>query len=270
MEERWFQLGNAKPVVEGDMALFTAKLLAKRLRDLGAHVYLTHSKAGPITDLRPSKLRKVARKELNIEKKPETPASILRESNLLFYRVAEIRDRAELINEKIKPDLVICLHFNAEEWGDDKHPKLTDVNHMHFVVAGAFAPQELAHEDQLHDMLIKLLGKSFLEEVAVTDVVATSMVATTGLPSYAYHGDNAVRVNDNPYIWGRNLLASRLYQCPVIFAEPYVMNSHEVFKRIQMGQYSGKKMINGLPRESIYNEYVNGLVNGLVEYYSKR
>src|SRR4029453_12031206 len=39
MEERWFQVGNAQPVQEGDLTLKVARLLAPRLRELGAKVY---------------------------------------------------------------------------------------------------------------------------------------------------------------------------------------------------------------------------------------
>src|SRR4029453_1814203 len=38
MEERWFQVGDSKPVKEGDLVLRVARLLAPRLRELGANV----------------------------------------------------------------------------------------------------------------------------------------------------------------------------------------------------------------------------------------
>ncbi|HEX4696616.1 MAG TPA: hypothetical protein VH254_02990, partial [Candidatus Udaeobacter sp.] len=38
MEERWFQVGDAKPVTEGDLTLRVARLLAPKLRKLGATV----------------------------------------------------------------------------------------------------------------------------------------------------------------------------------------------------------------------------------------
>ncbi len=44
MEERWFQIGNSKPVTEGDMTLLVAKLIANKLESWGAQVYLTRSK----------------------------------------------------------------------------------------------------------------------------------------------------------------------------------------------------------------------------------
>src|SRR5204863_7956355 len=38
MEERWFQVGDSQPVEEGDLTLRVARLLAPRLRKLGARV----------------------------------------------------------------------------------------------------------------------------------------------------------------------------------------------------------------------------------------
>ena len=43
MEERWFQVSDSKPVQEGDLTLSVARLLATRLRDLGAKVSFVRS-----------------------------------------------------------------------------------------------------------------------------------------------------------------------------------------------------------------------------------
>lgn len=270
MEERWFQIGTYRPVAEGDMTLLVAKLLSARLKALGAQVYLTHNSWGPTTNLRPNKLVDEATKSLTEKSKPVNPESVKKESELLFYRVAEIRRRAIIVNETIRPDLVICLHFNAEEWGDPNNPKLTDVNHLHFLVAGSLSADELAYEDQRYEMLYKLLSRSFVEEAAVTDVLSKKLARATGLPPYVYEGSSASRINGNAYVWARNLLANRLYTCPVAYAEPYVMNSRSAFARIQMGDYSGYKEINGTPRKSIFREYADAIADGVLAYYSGR
>src|SRR5207249_4906772 len=68
MEERWFQLGDdTKPVTEGDMTLRVAKLLASRLRVLGADVSLIRRDNEPLTKLRPEDLREAAKAELERE-----------------------------------------------------------------------------------------------------------------------------------------------------------------------------------------------------------
>jgi N-acetylmuramoyl-L-alanine amidase len=268
MEERWFQIGKAKPVTEGDMTLYVAKLLVPRLQALGAQVFLTRSKTAPVTTLRPDRLKEEAAAALRDRKEYASPNALKSEAEKLFYRVGEIRRRAAMINERIRPDIVLCLHFNAEAWGDEKNPTLTDKNHLHFLITGAFGGAELSYEDQRFNMLYKLLSRVYGEELAATEAVASAMAKETGLPPYVYPGGNAVRVGTGSYVWARNLLANRLYECPVVYVEPYVMNSREVFARLQAGDYKGKRNFGGKMRESIYREYANAIVGGLVEYYS--
>jgi len=270
MEERWFQIDNSKPVTEGDMTLKVAKMLVPRLEALGAEVFLTRTKNWPVTSQRPDKLEQAAVDSLADKKTPATPEAIQDESELLFYRVSEIRRRGRLVNEHIRPDIVLCLHFNAEAWGDKDNPKLVEENHLHFLITGALSADELAYEDQRYDMLVKLLNRSFTEELALTNSLSRSMAKETGLPPYVYRQANAIRVNDNPYIWARNLLANRLFACPTVYLEPYVMNSKLVFARIQAGDYSGTRDFGGAMRKSIYREYADGIVTGLLAYYSDR
>lgn len=270
MEERWFQMGHSTPVTEGDMTLKVAKLLAPKLTALGAEVFLTRSKAAPVTSARPTQLRGAAVESLQQKGDPATKDAVTKESERLFYRVSEIRRRGHLVNEAIKPDLVLCLHFNAEAWGDEKHPHLVNDNHLHFLVTGAWSKEELSHEDQRFDMLVKLLNRSCSEELPLANAMSDVMSKATGLPPYVYRGGSVARVNDNPYLWARNLLANRLFTCPVVYIEPYVMNSKSAYARIQAGDYSGRQTFGGVPRQSIYREYADAVAAGLVKYYSKR
>ncbi len=276
IEERWFQIGPGTiPVTEGDMTLITARLLAARLEALGAKVDLVRSSAGPLTKLRPEDLRDAARSALQrqgltfIRDKYDGPTDLLRmnsvqwTSELLFYRVAEIQERARLVNEKLKPDVVLCLHYNAEAWGDPSQPQLVDKNHMHVMVNGCYAAPELALDDVRYGMLVKLLSRCYQEELPAAAHVADSLAAATGLPPYQYATPNAARVGPDPYVWARNLLANRLYECPVVYIEPYVMNSQEVWDRVQAGDYEGRKLIDGKVRESIYREYANAVAQGM-------
>ncbi len=269
LEERWFQIGKSKPVMEGNMTLAVAELLKPELERLGAKVFLTRSKLGPVTSLRPARLKGEAKAALVERGARVSKAAVETEAERLFYRAAEIRERARLVNEKLKPDLVLCLHFNAESWGNPDRPRLVDENHLHFLVTGAFSADELEYADQRFDMLVKLLSRAYREELAITEAIAASMADVTGLPPYVYQESNAVKVGASPYIWGRNLLANRLFECPVVYVEPYVMNSKEVFARVQAGDFSGKQAVAGRLQESIYREYARGIVAGLVAYYSE-
>ena len=276
MEERWFQIGpGTLPVAEGDMTLLTARLLAARLTADGATVLFVRNASGPITKLRPADLRDAARAQLKrqgmalIRDKYNGPADPIRmnsiqwTSELLFYRTAEIQERARLVNDQLKPDIVLCLHYNAEAWGDPANPQLVPKNHMHLLVNGCYSAPELSLDDVRYSMLIKLLSGCYAEELPVAEHIAASLAAATGLPPYQYTTPNAIRVGPNPYIWARDLLANRLYQCPVVYIEPYVMNSKEVWDRVQAGNYSNRRIIDGKLRESIYQEYARAVVAGL-------
>ncbi|MBV8275241.1 MAG: N-acetylmuramoyl-L-alanine amidase [Verrucomicrobia bacterium] len=279
MEERWFQIGNAEPVTEGDLTLKTAKSLAPRLQELGANVVFVHSKPGPVTSLRPEDLRSEARASLKSRdvhpilqtyKGPadlEKEHSITWEAERLFYRVAEIHERARRVNHTLKPDLTLCLHFNAEPWGDPVNPTLTDIDHLHLIVNGAYAESELTYADVRYQMLRKLLSQSFDEELGIAESVAHSLSETTKLLAYHYKGDNAHPVGTSGYVWVRNLLANRLYHCPVAYVECYVMNSREFFDRFQAGEYEGLREFNGVMHKNIYAEYADGVAQGLADYF---
>ena len=268
MEERWFQIGEAPPVTEGDMTLTVAQLLAPRLEKLGAEVFLTRRGRPRQRHCSSVSWAQPRRNRWSTREFPVTRRQL--ESERLFYRVAEIRRRATLVNHVIRPDVVICLHFNAEGWGDPSAPQVVEQNHLHFLITGALSAQEISYEDQRFDMLVKLLNRSFLEEVALTNVMSRKMSAATGLPPYVYRTSAAVRVNANPYVWARNLLANRLFACPVVYIEPYVMNSRLVFERIQAGDYDGIRDFGGFMRKSIFREYADAVAEGILAYYSRR
>ena len=212
---------------------------------------------GPVTDTLPAELYAAAETSLRDRgitnalssyagpADPNREDSISWEAERLFYRVAEIHARARIVNEKIKPDLTLCLHFNAEPWGDPEHPALVSENHLHLLINGAYSSLELGFDDQRFAMLLKLLNRAYLEELDAAEFVAASMARITGLPPYSYSGTNAKRVGTSGYVWARNLLANRLYECPVVYIEPYVMNSREVFDRIQAGEYEGLRDFGG-------------------------
>jgi len=266
MEERWYQIDDTTPVTEGDMTLRTARLLAPRLQSLGATVTLVRSASEPVTELRPGDLKEYAARLM-----PGAPAAeVLARAEQLFYRTAEIRARATLVNETIKPDLVLCLHFNAENWGEDSaEPLLSPRNHFHMILHGAYMDGEIAHEDERFELMHKIFQKVHEEESALAGALAAAFLEDTGLPAYIYRlGKPARRIG--PALWTRNLLANRLYQCPVLFFEPYVMNNEEIHARVQAGDYDGKIEVAGTLRKSLYREYRDAVVKGLVDYYSSR
>jgi hypothetical protein len=282
MEERWFQVGDRKPVQEGDLTLRVARLLAPRLRELGAKVSFVRNNDEPTTGKRPDDFRELARKILIKNGVPQPRADVLDpndpakeqtirwQSEILFYRYSEIRRRAARVNFKLHPDLVVCLHFNAEGWGDPNSPILTDANHLHLLVNGSYLAEELEFDDERFEMIRRLLSRAYDEELPLADTIALAMARATGLPPYEYPTTNSTtKIGNSGYVYARNLLATRLYRCPVVYCEPYVMNSKDVFARIHAGDYDGTRNINGVERKSIFREYADSVAEGLVDYYSK-
>ena len=282
MEERWFQVGDSAPVEEGDLTLRVARLLALRLRKLGAKVSFIRNSSAPITSKRPADFKELARKilikngvpqprtDVLDPNDPEKEQTIRWHSEILFYRYSEIRRRAVLVNTKLHPDLVLCLHLNAEGWGDPNNPTLTDKNHLHLLVNGSYLKDELELDDERFEMIRRLLSRAYDVELPLADTIAGAMARETGLPPYEYPTTNSTtKVGTNGYVYARNLLATRLYRCPVVYCEPYVMNSNDVFARIQAGDYEGTRSVNGIERKSIFREYAESVADGLEEYYRK-
>jgi N-acetylmuramoyl-L-alanine amidase len=268
IEGRWFQIGGETPVTEGDMTLRVANLLKPLLEDMGAKVTLVRKKPEPVTPFRPENLAELTKNDVTLT----DPVSQQRFTEKLFYRTAEIRARANLVNDTIKPDLVLCLHFNADAWGDPASPTLVPNNHFHVLLNGGYTADEVRLSDQRFEMLKKLLQRTHEEELVVAKTVAETFAKISGLPPFIYHPDagNFRAIPESPYLYARNLLANRLYDCPVIFMEPYVMNSVPDYNRIQAGDYSGLKEINGKWVSSIFQEYASALAQGLAEHYGKK
>ncbi len=282
MEERWFQVGSSKPVAEGEMTLRVAQLLAPQLRALGAEVSFVREKLGPTSPNRPETLHAAARAELALQgvtnprvnydpaqkNDPTRGQTVQWQSELLFYRIGEIRHRAKVVNDTLQPDLVLCIHFNAEGWGGDPlNPEMVPRNHLHLLVNGAYAAGELRFDDQRHDFLLKLLNRSHAEELAASEVVAKTLATAANLPAYRYTTPNARPIGATGFVWARNLLANRLYRAPVVFLEPYVMNNEELWSRVQAGEYDGERVVAGVRRKDLFREYADAVVAGLAEYY---
>jgi len=280
MEERSFQLGQDQPVREGDMTLLVAKLAVPRLRALGADVFLVREAAVPSSPFTVDALRPAARKELQLmavaaprenyngDRDPLKGNTVQWQAERLFYRIAEIRERARRLREKIRPDMTVCIHFNAEEWSDPANPIFTARNDLHVMVNGCFSAGELRFDDQRFEMLLRLLARSHAEELAAAAPIAKALADSTGLPPFTYAGGNAVRTGTNAYLWARNLLANRIFECPVVYLEPYCMNNAETYARIQAGDYEGMREVAGKMRCSIFHEYADAIVAGVSAYYS--
>lgn len=282
MEERFLSFSPGESIREGDMSLLTAQVLSERLRALGAVVTLVRDKQEPVTELRPDDFDRLARETLK-QYGVLTPAAsyeglkgdakittVQWQTEKLFYRVSEIHARADKVNRHIKPDIVLCLHFNAESWGSADAPQFSPQNHLHVLVNGCYAPVELEQQDVRYEMFSRLFSRVHEEEIPLATAVAEGMARATRLPAYIYTTPNARKAGANPYVYARNLLANRLYHCPVVYLEPFVMNHEETYRRLLVGHFVGRTLIGGRLQPSAIEDYVRGVVQGLVSYYQSQ
>lgn len=279
MEERYLSFAPNESIQEGVLTLTTAQVLQERLKALGAYVTLVRDRLDPVTTARPDQLTREAREllaEAGFPQPQETYSNAMGEQKIitvqwqsekLFYRVSEIHARAAKVNETIKPDIVLCLHYNAEAWGDATAPQFSPLNHMHVLVNGCYSRGELQQQDVRFEMFQRLFSRIHEEELPLASAVADGLHVSTGLPAYVYTTPNARHMGTNLYVYARNLLANRIYRCPVVYLEPYVMNHEETYRRLLNGHYLGRTLTAGRLQTSAIEDYVRGVVNGILAYY---
>jgi hypothetical protein len=84
-----------------------------------------------------------------------------------------------------------------------------------------------------------------------------------------YSGWTAVkRVGPSPYVFARNLSASRLFPGPVVYAEGPYMNALDAYARLIAGDYEGKREIQGRIYQSIFRDYAEALAEGVFHYFA--
>ena len=281
MEERWLSMSPGTAIMEGELTLQVAQLLKPRLEALGARVSLVRGSETPVTTVKVEDLKKAAAELLKENGYPaprETYEGLKGDAKIttiqwqaekLFYRVSEIHARAKRVNVELKPDLVLCLHFNAEAWGDPLKPAPVTQDHFHLLVNGCYSSEELQTEDIRFDMLQRIFSRTHEEEKRLAESFAPAMAAATGLPAYVYTKPTARRIGSSPFIYARNLLANRLFQCPVIYLEPYVMNNGSTYKRLLLGPFAGRTLLDGKLVTSPQEDYTRGVVNALVTHAKK-
>lgn len=274
MEFRHFQLEGYPAIREGELTLEIAKQVKQLLEPKGYVVKLTREKNEPVTTLRPKDLEGEALawfgriygfnsvpdvEKLSLAQKTD----VERRAKILFYRTAEILARTKVV-DSVKPDLVVCLHINAEPWPNAEKPSLVNKNHMHFLVNGTYSEGELSYDDVRFLMIHRILSRFTNVEVNAVKDMVMSFSMTKPVAPFLYAGSYATNVDQNPFIWSRNLLANRLFNAPVIYLEPYVANSNEVIKWVMEGGENGK-----LEKSQFVLDYSKMVASGLTQYFER-
>jgi len=295
LEARYFKLGDDPPVEEAKLNLITCERLAERLEADGAQIIWAKHDFEPVTHLRPDDLHREAIAALALpdhssrssgytpsfifgipmprvfhhSSEAATEERIDNEAALLFYRVAEIRARGDVVNPQ-HPDLTICVHYNADDWGDPNHPTLCDHSRLVIFTNGAYEKSELVYDDYKYDLLRKLLDRTAVQEERGCALVGQSMLDTLKYPPEDYPGTYfAHHVTDVPSVYARDLLANRIYHGPVIYCEGPYMNARDAYYRIIAGDYLGLRTIQGQSVPSIYREYASAVEKGVLKYFGR-
>jgi N-acetylmuramoyl-L-alanine amidase len=268
-EGRLFYSDCGTRIAEGDMNLEVAFRLRDLLKKAGAEVWLTRTSSSPLNGDDPSVFLSRAKDNLRKKGKGVSREAVKKEADRLHLQVAEIEARAELVNRKIRPDLVICLHFNAEPWGNPEKVTLSPRNHLHVLVGGSYLPDELSNSDNRLDLIRRALEGTHLVEIPLAREVADGIALETGLPAFSYGNNSRVADPDpaNPYVWKRNLLATRKFHCPVVYAEPYVMNNADFIREVAA---VGKSWSLATGRRDVFDRYARGVFRGIMSYWGER
>lgn len=275
MEQRDMPIANNPPIREASLNLFACRRLARLLEGAGAEVLWTKTSLEPVTSLRPADLQAEA-VELIMSRNPRAAKmkkddlleAVKSRTEMLFYRVSEIQARAA-IAERLKPDLTLCVHFNAAADPNWRKPGLFDTNRLVVFVNGSYLPDEIPFDDIKFNLLKKILERSHPVETAVAADIGNSMAKRWTIPPEAYTGWPAAnRISESPYVWSRNLIANRLFPGPVVFVEGPYMNDRSTYSRLLAGDYEGTRIIDGKPRPSIFLEFAQIIYEGVLAYYT--
>jgi hypothetical protein len=302
LEARYFKLGDDPPVLEAKLNFITCERLAELLEADGADIIWAKRGYNPVTDLRPADLRREAiaalakpvdekerekdkasgytpsflfgiqqRRTNHATSESATERRINNEAALLFYRVAEIRARGDVVNRQ-HPDLTICVHYNADDWGDDPdhHPVLVARSRLIIFTNGHYdRGTELVYDDYKYDLMRKLLDRTATQEERGCALVGQSMLDTFKYPPDVAGKFSTHRVTDVPSVYARNLIANRIYHGPVIYCEGPYMNARDAYYRIIAGDYLGMRTIQGQSVPSIYRDYATAVEKGVLKYFAK-
>jgi len=267
---------------EGDLNLTVSKVLAKRLRELGAEVFVTRDTNAPVSHWTPQELLPEA--AIMLTDKPyllpqaytqrtrglsaSSPRRVQVAAEVLLTKTAEAYARAEKVRENFQPDITIVLQHNATDRSGNG--RLTPRNRNIFFVHGAYTAKELSRDlRQRLRLLTKLLANVTPVETEVACRIAEHFKEATGYLPVMYGDSNTTRMvtPDNNYVVARNIALNRIHDGPVVVTEPYFMNERVTLKRLLAGDYDGTMNIDGKAYISIYREYAEGVVSGLLDAY---
>ena len=269
---------------EGDLNLIVGRLLRNKLTQCGATVFLVRDRAEPVLPIKADELLGPAEQILRTQPSslPESfrrrtahmraddPAQLRIAAELLLTKTIETRARVALVRRSFTPDVTIVIQHDATP--DSAEGGFVRLNRNIFFILGAYTPAELSEPEQRFRLLTKLLEDTTPIEATVAAAIAARFKSVTGFPPVLYGDSSNTRLilPGNPYVVARNLEFNREHDGPVVVTEPYFMNQPETLARLLAGDYPGKRVLAGKLYGSIFQEYADCVVAGLLDAYVSR
>jgi len=280
MEDRSSKFRGYGKIQEGDLNLVNGLLLRDKLKALGAEVRITREQPRLVSPYKKEDFINQARDMIKksqglppsyftrtrgLAKGAERRVEILTE--ILLTKTYETRYRAHKMGD-FKPEITLVLQHNATS--ASAGGKFARINRNVFFVPGSFSKGELKDGRQRYQLVKKLVQASTPFEVQVASSIARAFRAATGFPPVKYGNSAVTRIvtDENEYVVARNLAVTREFMGPVVVVEAYFMNERGTLRRLLEGHYEGKRLVSGKMQKSIYAEYTDAVVKGLVEAYA--
>jgi len=143
-------------------------------------------------------------------------------------------------------------------------------NDYHVLVNGCYMGGEVAYDNQRFEMIWRVVNRWAGKERLIAEHMSQAFAQETGLPAFTYKGPNALKIGAVEGVWARNLLANRIYEAPVVFLEPYIANSEEVYQRIQMVEPDEAGTHDIQRGKTIVKEYVDAVLLGLEQANNRK
>lgn len=299
-EERymWLQLLSGEEIQfnEAELALVTAKLIKSKLEEKGAIVFISRPLSGKSSfgityeewlkgTIKESVADEVRQKRITQEKAD----SLLKQGDTrevwdFFLKVADIRNRAKLIND-FHPHFTLIIHYNFggrmipsyKKFLKGKDKKLlypTDENYSVMFIPGGISEAEVESKRDRLEILRLLLTKDMTQSLSFASAVQKRVNKDLKIPSLPRNNTIDYARKHSNYaaegVYSRNLKLTRLVHSPLCYAEPLLQNNIKEAMEFNKKtfEYDGHKTS---PRvKLIADAYYNAIIDYVNKTYKKK
>ncbi|MCU0443382.1 MAG: N-acetylmuramoyl-L-alanine amidase [Microscillaceae bacterium] len=251
---------------ESELAWYTARILQKKLSELGAEVMLTRSQYGytaygySFEDW----YEQYKKNQLDSNKTALKPAQAFVRR---FFR-PELFERARLINA-FAPDLTLIIHYNVESNNVGWKKPVTSNQSMAFVGGGFQAGELNSAENRFHFLRV-LLSDEIDNSIRFSEIVLQKIADKLAVPiiqepnNQAFLQQTSLPVNSQG-VYARNLTMTRQVWGTLCYIEPLYQDNEKECRLLNRRNFSleGRK----IPRRIV--EVAEAYLAAILDYTKK-